>query len=281
MVRYTNCWLIQFTSARSATSRSAIPDSTKRFFPEDSGKESSGSTGMRHADTELQIGLLPVLWRERSSTAMVSHSTCGERPRPDDSIAIYVSKRLVNRCASDNGKGWRLAAPEIERAVTIAARHIRSDRAGLLGALEKSGIDSPDVRATLELTSNLLRQLQTAADSMACVTEVIDRVHLRDDGISVTLGIQVPCSRAGIRTNSIFNLSRFLPVRMKRCGVETRIITTEGEDLRRKVDPALLKLADRHRAAGEDSSALRRASLASFIRRAPNRRTDLPGTSAR
>ena len=73
----------------------------------------------------------------------------------------YVSKLLVNGSASDDGKGWRLAAPEIERAVAIAARHILSDRAGLLEALEKSEIDSPDVRATLESTSNLLRQLQT------------------------------------------------------------------------------------------------------------------------
>ena len=56
----------------------------------------------------------------------------------------YVSKCLVNGSASDNGKGWRLSAPEIERAVAIAARHILSDRAGLLEALEKSGIDSPD-----------------------------------------------------------------------------------------------------------------------------------------
>jgi hypothetical protein len=124
----------------------------------------------------------------------------------------YVSKRLVNGSAIDNGKGWRLAAPEIERAVAIAARHILSDRAGLLEALEKSEIDSSDARATLESTSNLLRQLQFEADSMACLTDVIDRVHLRDDGISVALRIQVPCSRAGVRTNSILNLSRFVPV---------------------------------------------------------------------
>ena len=75
----------------------------------------------------------------------------------------YVSKCLVNGSASDNGKGWRLAAPEIERTVTIAARHMLSDRAGLLEALEKSGIDSPDVRATLESSSKLLRQLQIEA----------------------------------------------------------------------------------------------------------------------
>jgi hypothetical protein len=40
-------------------------------------------------------------------------------------------------------------------------------------------------------------------------------------------------------------------------------------------------LVDRHRAAKEDSAALRRASLAAGVCRAPNRRSALPGTSAR
>ena len=71
----------------------------------------------------------------------------------------YVSKCLVNGSARDKGKGWRLSAPELERAVAIAARHILSDRAGLLEALEKSGIDSPDLKATLESASNFLTEV--------------------------------------------------------------------------------------------------------------------------
>jgi site-specific DNA recombinase len=179
----------------------------------------------------------------------------------------YVSKGLVNGSASDNGKGCRLAAPEIERAVTIAVRHMLSDRAGLLEALEKSGIDSPDVRATLESTSNLLRQLRIEGASMVSLTDVIDRVHLRDDGISVALGIQVPCSRAGVRTNSTFNLSRLVPLKMKRRGVETRIIMTEGEDLPRKVDPALLKAVARAKAWFEELASGQVSSLTDIARR--------------
>ena len=114
-------------------------------------------------------------------------------------------------------------------------------------ALEKSGIASPDVRATLESTSNLLRQLQIEAEATACLVEIIDRAELRDDGISVTLRIQVHCSRAGVRTSSILNLSRFVPLTMKRRGVETRIIMAAGNGLPRKLDPALLKAAARAR----------------------------------
>jgi site-specific DNA recombinase len=179
----------------------------------------------------------------------------------------YVSKCLVNGSARHNGKGWRLSAPELERAVAIAARQIVSDRAGLLEALEKSEIDSPEVRATLESASNLLRQLQNEADAVACLVESIERAELHDDGISVTLRIDVPCSRAGVRTSSILNLSRFVPLRMKRRGVETRIILTEGEDLARKVDPALLKAVARSRAWFEELASGRVRSLTDIARR--------------
>ena len=122
------------------------------------------------------------------------------------------------------------------------------------------------MRATLESTSSLLRRLQTEGDSMACLTEVIDGVQLRDDGISVTLRIQVPCSRAGVRTSSILNISRFVPLRMKRRGVETRIIIAAGGDLPRKVDPALLKAVARSRAWFEEFASGRVNSLADIGR---------------
>jgi DNA invertase Pin-like site-specific DNA recombinase len=153
----------------------------------------------------------------------------------------YVSKCLVNGSAADNRKGWRLSAPELERALAIAARHVVSDRAGLLEALEKSAIASPDIGATLESASSLLRRLETPADAAEWSGEVIGRAELRDDGILVTLSIEVPCSRAGVPTTSVLSLSRFLPLKMKRRGVETRIIIAADNDLPRKVDPALLK----------------------------------------
>jgi site-specific DNA recombinase len=151
--------------------------------------------------------------------------------------------------------------------VAIAARHILSDRAGLLEAREKSDIDSPDVRATLESASNLLRRLQNEADDTACLVELIARVELCDDGITVTIRIEVPCSRAGVRTSSILNLSRFVPLTMKRRGMETRIIIAAGGDLPRKVDPALLKAVARSRAWFEELASGRVRSLTDIARR--------------
>jgi hypothetical protein len=112
-----------------------------------------------------------------------------------------------------------------------------------------------------------VRRLQTDVDSTACLTEVIDRVHMRDDGIAVTLSIQLPCSRAGVLTSSIFNLSRFLPLRMKRRGVETRIIMATGDELPRKVDRALFKAVARSKAWFGELASGRVRSLTDIARR--------------
>jgi site-specific DNA recombinase len=179
----------------------------------------------------------------------------------------YVSGSLIHGSGKDDGKGWRLAAPEIERAVVIAARQILNDRAGLLEALEKSEIDLPDVRATLESTSALSHRLQNQTEAIACMAELVDRVELQDAGISVTLKLQVPCSRAGVRTTSMLSLSRLVPLRMKRRGVEMRIVLGVGDDVPRKVDPALLKVVSRAHVWFEELASGRVRSLAEIARR--------------
>ena len=49
--------------------------------------------------------------------------------------------------------------------MAIAAQHILSDRAGMLGVLERSQLQSPDIRGTLESASAFCRRLQNEADA--------------------------------------------------------------------------------------------------------------------
>ena len=67
-------------------------------------------------------------------------------------------------------------------------------------------------------------------------------IELCDDGVRVTLKIRIPCSRAGVQTSSILGLSRFVPLKMKRRGVETRIIIAAGNKPPRKVETVQLVL---------------------------------------
>ena|SRR5208282_2979684 len=76
---------------------------------------------------------------------------------------------------------------------------------------------------------------QDEADATASFVEIISKVELRSDGIAVTLGIEVPRSRAGVRTSGILKLSQLMPLGLKRRGVETRIIIAAGDNLPRKL----------------------------------------------
>ena len=132
--------------------------------------------------------------------------------------------------------------------------------------LERSGLQSPDVRTTIESTSAFSRRLENEADSRDCLVELVDRIELCDDGVRVILKIPVPCSRAGVRTNSILDLSRFVPLKMKRRGVETRIIIAAGDEPPRKVDSALLKAVARARVWFDELASGRVRSLAEIAR---------------
>ena len=87
-----------------------------------------------------------------------------------------------------------------------------------------------------------------------------------DDGVRVTLKIRVPCSRAGVQTNSILDMSRFVPLKMKRRGVETRIIIAAGDEPPRKVDSALLKAVARARVWFDELASGGVRSLAEIAR---------------
>ena len=98
------------------------------------------------------------------------------------------------------------------------------------------------------------------------MVELVDRIELCDDGVRVTLKIRVPCSRAGVQTSSILGLSRFVPLKMKRRGVETRIIIAAGNEPPRKVDSALLKAVARARVWFDELASGRVHSLAEIAR---------------
>jgi hypothetical protein len=181
---------------------------------------------------------------------------------------FYVSKSLITGSAKDAERGWRLSATEIERAVAIAARAILDDRPGVIEALEKSGIESPDVRATLETAADYGRRLKASIDVAACLTDLIERVELLEQGIRVSIKLPIPSvGHAEVPIANLLHLSRLLPLGIKRRGVETRIILEGSEDTPRNVDPALLKAIARATQWFDELAAGQVRSLTEVARR--------------
>jgi DNA invertase Pin-like site-specific DNA recombinase len=180
----------------------------------------------------------------------------------------YVSRELVRGSGEQARAGWRLPAPELERAVVGAARSILDDKQTVLTELQESGIGLWEVDRIFEMTSACNGRLLAETESAAALVEVIEKVQLTAEGFRIVLKISIPCgSTAGHAGAKILRVSRFVPMKLKRRGVELRIILGGKDEIRRKVDPALLKAIARARRWFEEVASGHVPSLAAIARR--------------
>src|ERR1700730_9815027 len=178
----------------------------------------------------------------------------------------YVSRDLVRGPADRVRGGWRVAAPEMERAVVATSRSLLDDKAAVLASVQESGIEVSDIRQIFELASDWSRRLVSETESTVALSEVVERVELTVGGIRVGLKL-VLTSRAGETTAEILRVSHFAPINMKRRGVELRIILDGKDDLSSMTDPALLKAVARARWWFEEIASGHVRSSAEIARR--------------
>jgi DNA invertase Pin-like site-specific DNA recombinase len=126
----------------------------------------------------------------------------------------YVSRELVRGSGEQARAGWRLPAPELERAVVGAARSILDDKQTVLAELQESGIGLWEVDQIFEMTSACSGRLLAETESAAALVEVIERVQLTAEDFRIVLKIsvhrtsQAMVRRSGIRPRSIAGRDR-------------------------------------------------------------------------
>jgi hypothetical protein len=140
--------------------------------------------------------------------------------------------------------------PELERLVLSAARSILANQAAWVKAIEDNSEEAANLEQLLDLVSGWRERLSGEAEARAALGELIKQVQLTGFGLRVT--INIPMVAAGTQVKEGFALSHFVPLTMKRRGVELRLILDGRADEPREVDAALLKaLARAHVWFGE------------------------------
>ena len=163
----------------------------------------------------------------------------------------YVSKRLVKGESQEGEHGWRLSAPEIERTTSAAAQAMLGDRAAIALALEEAGIESSRLVPALKSAAAWIPRLQSVADSAAALGELIDRVELSHEGVKLSLKVPLPPIDADGGGVDQVALNKFVPMQMKRRGVEMRLVL-EGDSAPSRVSLPLLKAVARARRWSQD-----------------------------
>ena len=141
----------------------------------------------------------------------------------------HVSRALVRGSTAEGQRGWRVPGPELERAVAIAARSILHDKAAILEALQGAGMGDTDVNQVFTLADEWRERLLSEMDRSTALVELVEKAVLTDEGIRLGLNIPVPRGRSdGAALRKVLHLVRFVPLKVKRRGVEMRHLTASA-----------------------------------------------------
>ena len=262
-VHSTSCSPIQSTSARFGTGRSAIQGSTSPSWIESCGKRLSSSCatmrfiGVKSRSTPFRVRSLGSFSMKNDAPLYVCGATKGQRR-----YRYYVSRKLIRGSDTRAADGWRLAAPEIERSVVIAARQLLRDQAAISTVLQEGRISTAELSSALKAVEDRCTQLESHPEIATTISEAIERVDLNKDGIQLTLNL-APLICQVVPAVTRLTTTRLVPLQIKRRGVELRLVLKGEATAVQRTDPALLKAISRgHRWFAELASG-RAASCAS------------------
>ncbi len=180
----------------------------------------------------------------------------------------YVSRGLVRGSAQDDQRGWRLAAPELERAVRAATRQILGDRAAIAGTIQEVGIDASRLPSIFKAAEAWIQRLRSELEAAPALVRLIERVGLKQEGIQVSIKLPIPSDEGrDAATPNELALARFAPMRMKRRGVEMRLIIDGDAGPAARVDPSLLKAIARAYRWSDDLVSGRVRSIGEIAKR--------------
>jgi site-specific DNA recombinase len=180
----------------------------------------------------------------------------------------YVSRESIQGSAVKTKKGWRLPALEIERAVASASRQMLGDRPAIATTLQEAGVPIGDLQSALDAAERKSERLALDEQVAHELRDLIDRVQLEGGGIRVSLNLKrLIAEPIDTGDPTSLTMTRFIPMEIKRRGVEIRLVI-EGEAARApRPDPALLKAIARGRQWFKELASGRAASVGEIAQR--------------
>jgi site-specific DNA recombinase len=186
-----------------------------------------------------------------------SHAIKGKRR-----YRYYVSRSLLSGTAEKAGRGWRIPAAEIERSVTAAVIGILEDRAGIANDIKSPDYNATRMKSVFEAATAWSNRLRSETQAPGALALLVGRVDLRENGILVSVKVPIEFAESRIDgATTHLSLARMIPMRMRRRGVEVKLVIGGDHEPSRRSDPALLKLIARAHCWFDDLVAGRAASM--------------------
>ncbi|MBI4031351.1 MAG: recombinase family protein [Proteobacteria bacterium] len=158
----------------------------------------------------------------------------------------YLSKSLVTGTKDKNESGWRLPAPEIENLVTEAAQAVLDDHPAITESLREAGVDAINIPAALKAAIAQSKKLASVPDRTEALAAMVQRVDLGRDSMRLSLLLASMIGQGDTKNTVLCpTITREIPVRIQRRGVEMKLVIAGGDTAR--IDPVLIKAVARAR----------------------------------
>ena len=180
----------------------------------------------------------------------------------------YVSRKVIQGSSEKTKRGWRLPALEIERAVASAGRQMLGDRPAIATILQGVGVPIGELQSALDTAETIGQQLAHDAEVADHLRHLIDRVQLERGGIRVSLNLKRLIAEP-IDTQDLASLTmtRFIPMEMKRRGVELSLVIEGETSAVKRPDLSLLKAIARGHRWFKELASGRTASIREIAER--------------
>jgi site-specific DNA recombinase len=198
----------------------------------------------------------------------------GERLTPSHAVKghrryrYYVSRSLLGGAAAKSEQTWRVPALELERNLASAIAKILDDRTAIVADLDEGGQSAPDITSILATAAEWSARLRSEAEAWAGLKSLVDRAELHRDGIRLSIRLPIPTSgkpAAGATTHLL--LIREIPLRVRRRGIEMRLVVGAGSGSPPQIDSAILKATARAHRWFDDLVSRRSASMVEIGKR--------------
>jgi site-specific DNA recombinase len=153
-----------------------------------------------------------------------------------------VSRPLVTGTAADAPEAWRLPAAQLEHLVASEAAVMLAEPGPIAAVLETAGLPPERLPAALARADQYRQELGHDATQSEALASIVNRIELNPMRLRVILSLaallpappEAPALREAVLTGEV-------PLRIKRRGVEMRLVIEAASVAPAKPDPVLWK----------------------------------------
>src|SRR5229473_2643201 len=196
-----------------------------------------GAPEQRGRATGPRSPLIGKVFDEAGHRLTPSHATkAGRRYR------YYVSRPLVTETAKQHPGAWRIPATQLEHLIATEAAAMLAEPGAIAAVLENAGLEPEKVPAALAIADRFRDDLGRDAARGEALAVVVNRIELSPIRLRVILSAAalMPANPDAADAQEAV-LVRDVPLRIKRRGVEMRLIIEGLSAVPRNADPVLLK----------------------------------------